>query len=166
MIEANQIKAVRKELGFTQKQFAFRLEIPIGTLRKYEQDLTQDIPSSFLRRLWEQFQVNPLWILGGRGPMLLAAHGKVDDVGEFRQASESGLPKKHGPTVRRGDDERGSPALGYVLQEMSAEEEEKLFQPLKPDEIKLRDKLYSLFRTNEDFRHFCETAMYLRLKKY
>ncbi len=164
MLEANQIKIIRKELGYTQKHFSSRLEIPIGTLRKYEQDLTQDVPSSFLRKMWEQFQVNPLWVLAGQGPMILGSKSKFDDMADFPEPIEP-LPKRRGPTIRRGG-KKGEVEIGYVMRDMSTEEEEKLFQPLNQDEVKQRDRLYSLYRVNEDFHHFCDVALYLRMKKY
>jgi len=61
------IKEIRKKLGFnTQKDFAKKIKIPVGTLQTYEQGRV-NIPHTFLEILKNEFSVNTNWLLTGDG---------------------------------------------------------------------------------------------------
>lgn len=62
---------IRKDLGFrTQKDFAEVLEMPWRTLQTYEQATTA-IPSTFILKLKNQFNISADWLLFGVGEIFL-----------------------------------------------------------------------------------------------
>jgi SOS-response transcriptional repressor LexA len=64
------IKKVRKELGLTQEEMAKKLGISRDSIVKYERG--DNIPSQkFLKLLKYELEVNPEWILRGKGEMFL-----------------------------------------------------------------------------------------------
>ena len=61
------LRKARKELGYTQKEFAKVLGIGWQTLVRYEKG-ERDIPASVLERII-QMGIHPTWLLTGKGPM-------------------------------------------------------------------------------------------------
>lgn len=73
---AQRLRAWRKHLGLTQLKLAARLEIDIGTLRKYENGI--NVPGGRLLASLGETGVNLNWLLTGEGQMDARQPPKVD----------------------------------------------------------------------------------------
>lgn len=82
------IKAWRKAIGLTQAEFARRLGVHIGVLKKYEQGL--NIPGGEALAAIAKTGVNMNWLLTGEGDMLVKASSQQLQVieGEGRKATD------------------------------------------------------------------------------
>ena len=86
MTVAERLKELRYKLGLSQKEFAERVGIHYMTLSKYESGKYR--PSlRFLKKVEEVFNVNPQWLLEGKGDMFLPK----DMPKEARKVEASGL---------------------------------------------------------------------------
>lgn len=72
----SRLALLRKTLGFrTQKDFAEVLDMPWRTLQSYEQ-ATTSIPSTFIFKLKNQFNISANWLLFGKGEMFLTQNSQ------------------------------------------------------------------------------------------
>ena len=62
----NRLQSVRKQNGQTQAQFAQALEISTNGYQNYERGLTEP-PVSLLLKVSDTYDVDPLWLIIGRG---------------------------------------------------------------------------------------------------
>jgi len=86
MTVAERLKELRYKLGLSQKEFAEKVGIHYMTLSKYESGKYH--PSlRFLKKVEEVFNVNPQWLLEGRGDMFLPK----DKPTEARRVEAFGL---------------------------------------------------------------------------
>jgi transcriptional regulator with XRE-family HTH domain len=70
MTFGQRLKKLRYKLGLSQKEMAERLGVHLMTISRYERDAMK--PSfRFLEKLRETFNVNPQWLLEGKGDMFL-----------------------------------------------------------------------------------------------
>lgn len=60
------IRLLRKELNLSQNAFAERSKISLRALKAYELD-EREPPASFLVEVYQQFNVEPTWLLSGDG---------------------------------------------------------------------------------------------------
>lgn len=67
MIINKRLKAIRLEERYTQEQFAKEVDIPLGTLRSYEQ-LSADITGKNLNKIvtHEKFSKYAYWLISGQ----------------------------------------------------------------------------------------------------
>lgn len=67
MIINKRLKAIRLEERYTQDQFAKEIDIPLGTLRSYEQ-LTSDITGKNLNKIVsnDKFSKYSFWLISGQ----------------------------------------------------------------------------------------------------
>ena len=74
MNAAEQLKAIRRIKGLTQRELAEQLEINASTVANIEAAVgktQRDIPKSMMRALVEKMNVNAHWLLTGHGDMFL-----------------------------------------------------------------------------------------------
>ncbi len=64
---AKRLREVRLRAELSERDFASRLGIPLAKYIGYEGG-NEEIPSSILARLLEQFTIDPTWMLFGRRP--------------------------------------------------------------------------------------------------
>jgi len=64
------MKALRKELGLTQQEFADRLKIKRNTIAKYETGRGEPI-DAVIALICREFNVNELWLRTGEGEMFM-----------------------------------------------------------------------------------------------
>lgn len=66
------IKAVRKSVGLNQTDMAMQLGVAPRAYQNYERG-DREPPVHLFKALYEKCQVNPVWLLTGQGPMILAS---------------------------------------------------------------------------------------------
>ena len=67
--------AVRKELGLTQKKFANKFKLSCNSLSRMENNHSE-LTFYTLYRLWDEFHVNPFYLLKGHEPIFLTQEEK------------------------------------------------------------------------------------------
>lgn len=65
---AKRLKQIRKERGYTQKQLSYIANIPVHTMRNYEQDICKPITRNLLE-LAKVLDVTPEYLLLGENNM-------------------------------------------------------------------------------------------------
>jgi len=96
---AERIKKLRSELGMTQSEFARRLGISQRALSHYERGDRQ-IPLNLIQKILKEFpEVNPLWLLEGRGDMFDEERAKYVESIEKRLAPGKVMRVKWLPIV-------------------------------------------------------------------
>lgn len=63
---SERLRTIRTSRGLTQARFAEALDLPIGTLRGYEQG-QRDLPAHLYFQLEALYGVNPSWLHSGEG---------------------------------------------------------------------------------------------------
>ena len=66
----NRIKAIRKNAGMTQQQFANRIGVSRNTIATYETSVRVPIEAVLLS-IWREFGVNEEWLRTGEGEMYI-----------------------------------------------------------------------------------------------
>lgn len=70
------LATLRQKLGFSQRDFAEKLEVSLRAYQNYERG-EREIPAGLIRALYEVFRVQPVWLLlGGDDP--LRDRGEID----------------------------------------------------------------------------------------
>lgn len=78
---SSRLKEVREKLGYkNQSDFAKVLNISFRTLQTYEQGVVKNIPHTLIIKLYEDFNVSPIWLLFGDGDMILNKDTPVDYI--------------------------------------------------------------------------------------
>ncbi len=73
----NRLKLIRKNLEFTQKEFANVINVPFTAISKYERDEIK--PSSIiLERIHNKFNININWLITGEGDMFITTKSKSE----------------------------------------------------------------------------------------
>ena len=86
MIESKRLRELRKQLGFTQVEFAEKLNIKQGSYSDIERGKV-GISAHLLKYLIIEYQVNPIWLYEGRGEKFLKDGGTAKE-NEFENKTE------------------------------------------------------------------------------
>ena len=90
---------VRAHVGLSQTVMAQRVELSLRAYQNYERG-EREIPVALVQALYAEFKIDPVWLLTGKGPMILevgrAPHldqALLDQVVEAVERFETGLKK-------------------------------------------------------------------------
>jgi len=90
---------VRERLGYSVKEFAEKIPMSERSYRNIEAG-SDKINDNFLKKLKRNLNINPEWILYGRGEMVSSEAKQIDhslDISEVREPEQSGYDK--GPNI-------------------------------------------------------------------
>lgn len=75
------VKAIRKHLGLTQEEFAYRLQISRSNIATYEAERS-NIGEAVIKLICREYGVNETWLRTGEGDMFQTLT-REDEIGRF-----------------------------------------------------------------------------------